>query len=171
MKKITAVLPCLTLFLSSAISVQAAETPRAAPACALTAFNNTQGIDLQQFKGSVVYVDFWASWCGPCAESFPFMNNLHKELKDRGLQVLGINLDENIEDAKLFLEKHPAGFTVVTDANQQCAKDFDVKGMPSSYLIDRSGMIRHVHLGFRPGEAQEFRALVEQLLTESPAAK
>jgi thiol-disulfide isomerase/thioredoxin len=169
MKQPTIKLLCIALTLT-ALATAKAETNRVAPDCALTAFGEGQRFDLQQYKGKVVYVDFWASWCGPCAKSFPFMNDLYRDLKDRGLEVLGINLDENSEDAKKFLERYTPNFTVAFDTDQQCAKDFEVKAMPSSYLVDRNGIIRHLHLGFRPGEAEQFRVLVEQLLAESPVA-
>jgi len=149
----------------------AAEVGREAPNCALNAIGDAKAYGLKQFKGQVVFVDFWSSWCGPCAQSFSFLNELHRDLKDRGLQVIGVNLDEAAEDAKAFLAAHPANFTVVADANQQCAKDFDVKAMPSSYLVDRNGVIRHVHLGFRLEEAKAFRALAEQLLAENTERK
>lgn len=149
-------------------TIVAAEIGSKMPDCKLTSSIDAQGYDLQQFHGKVLYVDFWASWCPPCAESFPFLNGLDRDLKDSGLQVIGVNLDQVPDDAMVFLNKYPANFTVVADAGEKCAKDFDVKAMPSSYLIDRNGVIRHVHLGFRSGEAGELRALAEQLLAEKP---
>lgn len=151
------------------VQAQAVETGAAAPNCALHALGNNAALDLRQFQGKVLYVDFWASWCAPCARSFSFMNDLDRELRDRGLHVLGINLDEKLEDAKNFLVKHQASFTVAVDTGGQCPHQFDVKAMPSSYLIDRKGVIRHVHLGFRRGEAETLRGLAEQLLAEGPA--
>jgi thiol-disulfide isomerase/thioredoxin len=144
--------------------VFAAEAGSTMPACKVSPIGSTQTEDLQRYKGQVLYVDFWASWCGPCAQSFPFLNEMHQQLKDRGLQIVGVNMDENPEDAKAFLAKIPASFTVVADVSNQCATDFDVKAMPSSYLIDRKGIVHHVHLGFRPGDAKDLRALVEGLL-------
>ena len=135
--------------------VFAADAGSAMPACKISPIGSTQTENLQQYKGQVLYVDFWASWCGPCAQSFPFLNEMHQQLKDQGLQIVGINLDENTEDAKAFLAKIPASFTVVADVSKQCATDFDVKAMPSSYLIDRKGIVHHVHLGFRTGDAKE----------------
>jgi thiol-disulfide isomerase/thioredoxin len=139
------------------------------PACNVSPIGETKTEDLQNYKGQVIYVDFWASWCGPCAKSFPFLNEMHEQLKGQGLQIVGVNLDENADDAKTFLAKYPASFTVVADVSKQCAKDFEVKAMPSSYLIDRKGVVHHVHLGFKPGEAKELKLLVEKLLSENVA--
>ena len=139
------------------------------PACALSSIAENQNADLSQYKGKVIYVDFWASWCGPCAKSFPFLNKMHEQLKDQGLQIVGVNLDENLDDAKAFLAKYPANFTIVADKSKQCAKDFAVKAMPSSYIIDRQGVVHHIHLGFRPGEANDIRVIVEKLLSDKVA--
>lgn len=152
-------------------TIFAAEIGSKAPDCALTSINDTQRYDLQQFHGKVLYVDFWASWCPPCAKSFPFINDLDRDFKDHGLQIIGVNLDQSPEDAKTFLAKYTANFTVAADASEKCARDFDVKAMPSSYLIDRNGIIRHVHFGFRAEEAKELRLLTEQLLAEKPEQK
>lgn len=162
---------CATLAFFPIQTLKAIEIGAVAPNCTLTAIADTQQLALQQFHGKVLYVDFWASWCGPCAKSFPFLNELDAEFKARGLQILGVNLDENTADAQAFLAKYPANFLVAASADEQCAKDFGVQAMPSSYIIDRKGTIRHVHLGFRAGEAKEIKALVEQLLAETPAGQ
>jgi thiol-disulfide isomerase/thioredoxin len=149
--------------------VFAVEAGGAMPTCKLSPIGESQSSDLSQYKGQVLYVDFWASWCGPCAKSFPFLNEMYEQLKGQGLQIVGVNLDENPDEAKAFLAKYPASFTVVADVSKQCAKDFGVKAMPSSYIIDRKGVVHHVHLGFRPGEAKELRVMVEKLLSEKVA--
>jgi len=162
---------CAALAFTYHSNVNGHEAGDAAPNCALTSFTGGQRYDLQQFHGKVLYVDFWASWCSPCARSFPFMNDLDREFRDRGLQIVAINEDEKLEDAQTFLAKYPANFTVVFDAGGQCARKIGVKGMPSTYLVDRQGVIRHVHLGFRPGAAEKLHGLVEQLLTNNPAGQ
>ena len=147
-------------------SVQAGEIApgQSSPNCKLSTLDGGVAKDIQQFKGKVVYVDFWASWCGPCAQSFPFMNQLHGELQSKGLEIVGVNLDEEPADAKAFLAKTPAKFTILADASGQCPQDFGVKAMPSSYLIDRQGVVRHVHLGFKPSEAPQLREQIEAML-------
>lgn len=157
------------VFSLSAHTALAVSVGDAAPDCALSPMDGGKASSLSQYRGNVVYVDFWASWCGPCAKSFPFLNELHGQLKDQGLTVVGVNLDENATDAKAFLAKYPASFNIAADTSKQCAKDFDVKAMPSSYIVDRKGIVHHVHLGFRPGEAQEIRVLVEKLLGDKAA--
>ena len=138
---------------------------QSAPNCKLNALGGGGNAQLADYRGKVVYLDFWASWCGPCAQSFPFMNSLHKDLAAKGLEVLAINLDEQMEDATGFLTRVPAKFTVLADASGQCPQDFGVKAMPSTYLIDRKGVIHEIHLGFKPAESAQLRREVEALLS------
>lgn len=158
-------LPYVLLALAPWQQVAAVAVNDAAPNCALNTINSKQALHLSDYRGKVVYVDFWASWCGSCAKSFPFLNELHQQLHARGVEIIGVNLDETPADADAFLAKYPANFTIATDNNQQCAQDFAVQAMPSSYIIDQKGQIHHVHLGFKEGEAGELQALVEKLLT------
>ena len=96
------------------------------------------------------------------------MNQLHQELQGKGFEVIGVNLDEEPEEAKGFLAKTPARFTIVADASGQCPEQFGVKAMPSSYLIDREGVVRHIHLGFKNSESGQLRQQVQDLL-EKPS--
>jgi thiol-disulfide isomerase/thioredoxin len=138
----------------------------AAPNCALKLTPNGQSVGIDTFHGKVLYVDFWASWCTPCLLSFPFMNQLQHSYAGRGLQVLAINMDEKPDNARQFLADHPANFSVAIGSNQQCAKSFGVGTMPSSFLVDRKGIIRGRHAGFRSGDVSQLQALVERLLAE-----
>jgi len=136
---------------------------RPLPDCAVKV-GNENGFD--QFKGKVLYIDFWASWCGPCLLSFPFMNDLQNAYGPRGLQVVAVNMDEKPADATAFLAKHPAGFAVASGPNAPCAKAFGVATMPTSFLVDRNGRIHSTHAGFRPDDVDGLRAEVESLLAE-----
>lgn len=130
----------------------------------------TAATGLEAYRGKVVYLDFWASWCVPCRLSFPFMNRLDQDLRERGLVVLALNLDARRADAERFLAGHPAQFVLGFGNNEACARGMGVAAMPSSYLIDRHGNVRAVHAGFRPGQAANVRAEVERLLSESGAS-
>jgi len=150
--------------INSAFSV---EIETLSPSCVLSQLNKqSTEIDLKQYKGDVVYLDFWASWCGPCLKSFPYMNSLNSDFKNEGLQVIAVNLDEDINEAYRFLEKVPANFLIAQDRQQKCAKAFELQAMPTSYLIDRQGVVRHIHLGFRSGEVGELQEKIKQLLAE-----
>ena len=107
-----------------------------------------EAFDLVPLEGRVVYLDFWASWCAPCRESFPFMNRLQGELGPHGLVVIGINVDRNLADAQQFLRNHPAEFRIVYDPKGELPEKYGVRGMPTSVLIDRSGHITLRHEGF-----------------------
>ena len=159
------IVPMLSLFTTTSV---AEHLDKISPACTLTTLEGAPAHNLQEFKGKVVYMDFWASWCLPCVKSFPFLNELDHDLKEQGLHVIGINLDEKVTDAQEFLAKHPVDFSIVADPSKQCAKGFEVIAMPTSYLIDRKGNIRHIHRGFRSGETNELRALITQLVMEYP---
>jgi peroxiredoxin len=170
MNQRTRILLGATAALTLNASTYAIENGQAAPDCSLTRFDDAQRYQLSELRGRVVYVDFWASWCSACAQSFPFLNDLQRELGNQGFQVLGVNLDEKPEDTRNFLKKFPAQFAIAADAGGTCPRDFGVMGMPSSYLIDREGVVRHVHMGFRTGDAEQLRRLVKGLLSDTPVA-
>jgi thiol-disulfide isomerase/thioredoxin len=104
--------------------------------------------NLSALKGQVVYLDFWASWCKPCRKSFPWMNQMQQKYADQGLQIIAINLDTEKVLAKAFLDKVPAQIPVIYDPQGKIASDYQLLGMPSSYVIDKKGNIRFSHKGF-----------------------
>jgi thiol-disulfide isomerase/thioredoxin len=145
---------------------QAVGVGEGAPALRLpTAKGET--VALESLRGQVVYVDFWASWCGPCKRSFPWMNELVQRYGDKGFTVVAVNVDKKAEDADRFLAQTPARFTVVYDAPGATPAAWAVKGMPSSYLVDRSGKVVMVEQGFR----DEQKSAVEQRIRDSLAAR
>ena len=127
-----------------------------------------QLVSAEAFKGQVVYLDFWASWCTPCKASFPFMNDLHEQLASKGLVVLAVNLDEQRAAADRFLAQTPAKFRIAYDPKGVTPEHYTVKAMPTAVLIDRKGQVRHVHAGFREADKNGLRVQVEALLKEAP---
>lgn len=103
---------------------------------------------LSNLKGQVVYLDFWASWCKPCRQSFPWINQMQQKYAAQGLQIIAINLDTEEALAKAFLDKIPAEIPIIYDPEGKIASDYQLVGMPSSYLIDKKGKIRFSHKGF-----------------------
>ena len=155
----------LVAALAFAATTQAATPGAAAPAFALpTAGGET--VSLAPLRGRVVYVDFWASWCAPCRRSFPWMNALQARYGKDGLAIVGINVDKRREDAERFLRDTPASFTVVYDAHGATPAAYDVKGMPSSYLIDRRGNVVAVEEGFHDERRDDVEARIRALLAQ-----
>lgn len=161
------VVATLWLFLP-ANSAWALALASSAPPLAGKYLNKHGSLGSHELKGKVVYVDFWASWCGPCRASFPVLDKLYGQHKDKGFVVLGINQDDRAEDAQVFLDRIPVGFPLLVDPEHRLAEDFEVKGMPSAILIDRKGIVRHVHRGFRSGDEKEIATRIEKLLEEQP---
>ena len=140
------------------------DVERRAPNFAVENIRGGDVITLANFKDRVVYVDFWASWCGPCLRSFPFMQAMHEEYGDAGLVVIAINLDRNRQDALDFLDEQTASFLIGENAAGDIASDYGVTAMPSSYLVDRDGIIQNVHYGFKSGDKAQIAAQLRTLL-------
>lgn len=122
------------------------------------------GLDLARYRGKVVLLDFWASWCAPCRQSFPWLNAMQEQYGERGLVVIGVNVDRERAAADRFLREVPARFAIVYDSAGKVAEHYDVPGMPVSYVIGRDGDIVAKHIGFRTGLREEREAEVQKLL-------
>ena len=127
---------------------------------------DTQGelVSLQQFSGKVVYVDFWASWCGPCQKSFPWMNAMQVKYQQQGLEVVAINLDVDTALAREFLAKVPTKFNLRFDPEGDIAKAFDIQGMPSSFIFNRQGELVQTHVGFFTEKTPVYKQEIQMLL-------
>ncbi|HEY6923564.1 MAG TPA: TlpA disulfide reductase family protein [Steroidobacteraceae bacterium] len=123
-------------------------------------------VDLAALRGRVVYLDFWASWCGPCRQSFPWMDSIRKSYQGQGLAVLAVNVDQNRADADRFLAQFHPEFEVLFDPQGSSAERFKVVGMPTSFIIDRQGVVRYTHVGFWPADAQVATQQIRELLAE-----
>jgi len=125
-----------------------------------------QTLPLASLRGSVVYVDFWASWCVPCRLSMPALDALYKRNRARGFAVVGVNKDVSAAEAKRFLAKVAVSFPLVSDPQDAAARAFDVKAMPSGYLVDRKGVVRKVHRGFTEETGATLDREIDALLKE-----
>jgi len=123
--------------------------------------------DLGKYHGKVVYLDFWASWCGPCKLSFPFMEELHYRYLPKDMVVITVNLDHSHSAAASFLKKMRSNLSVIYDAKGDLAKSYRVSDMPTSILFDRQGKVRFVHKGFYPDKKGEYMSQIAQLIHEN----
>jgi thiol-disulfide isomerase/thioredoxin len=149
----------------------AVEIGKPAPAFALSAIGGSAPVSLEQFKGKVVFVDFWASWCGPCRQSLPQYEKLREELAHEEFAIVAVNLDEDAADATAFLKQHPVNYTILRDPAGDVPKAFGLLGMPTSYLIDRDGIVRAVRTGFEPADIDKLRVEIHALLEKHTDAK
>ncbi|HSN18362.1 MAG TPA: TlpA disulfide reductase family protein [Gammaproteobacteria bacterium] len=121
-------------------------------------------LNLDQYHGKIVYLDFWASWCKPCRHSFPWMNDMQKKYGADGLVIVAVNLDEQQADAEKFLHQTPADFTIVYDPQGKLAEQYQIIGMPSSFIIGRDGQVVKKHQGFFDDSPQKYEAELVELL-------
>lgn len=154
----------LSLVVQAATGLQPGEP---APAVALPTLGaDGDIISLASLRGKVVYLDFWASWCGPCRVSFPQLEQLRQELGPQGFEVLAINLDEHEADAHKFLAQMPVSYPVVRDAAGDSPRAYQILGMPTGFLIDREGNVRLVHSGYRKSDGAALRDEIIKILGE-----
>lgn len=125
---------------------------------------NINQLDLTKHQGKVVYLDFWASWCKPCQESFPWMNSLLKKYPSDKFTIITVNLDAETDAMHSFLGKVKADFDVYHDPSGQIAEQFEIEGMPTSYLIDASGKVIKKHIGFYTKKVDKYEREIEELL-------
>ncbi len=123
-------------------------------------------VSLEQYRGKVVVVDFWASWCPPCLTAMPALDGLRKEFPSSQFQVVAINVDSDPDKGRAMLRRLEVGYPSASDPEGRLPERFGVGTMPTSYLIDRDGVIRHVHEGFRRGDVDPLRARIRALVAE-----
>jgi len=125
-------------------------------------------ISLTDYRGKVLVVDFWASWCRPCKEGFPFLIELYGEYSDKGFSVLGVNLDEDVNNMKNFIKKlgKEVKFANITDPESKIGNQYNVEAIPTTLVIDKKGILRYMHVGFSESEKSKFKTEIETLLNE-----
>lgn len=145
-----------------ALTAPALALDAGAPAPALKLPGLQGEVDLAAMAGQVVYVDFWASWCGPCRLSFAWMNDIHARHQAQGLRVVAVNVDAKRSDADRFLAANPARFTIAFDSKGDTPRRWNVKTMPTSALVGRNGRLLWLHRGFRDEDRPDLDARVAQ---------
>ncbi len=136
-----------------------------APAFTLSAVGG-QKVSLSQYKGQVVMINFWATWCGPCRQEMPLLDAMYKKYKKMGFTLIGVNVEPDSKAAEAFLKTMPVSFPVAFDPDSSISKLYSVQGMPSSIIIDRKGNARVIHRGYRPGDENVYLDHIRKLIKE-----
>lgn len=125
-----------------------------------------QKLSLSQYKGQVVMINFWATWCGPCRQEMPLLDAMYKKYKKMGFTLIGVNVEPDSKAAEAFLKTMPVSFPVAFDPDSSVSKLYSVQGMPSSVIIDRKGNARVIHRGYRPGDENVYLDHIRKLIKE-----
>ncbi len=125
-----------------------------------------QPVSLKDLKGKVVMINFWASWCGPCRQEFPLLDQMYKRYNSLGFTLLGVNVESDTKDAERWLAEMPVTFPVLFDKKNEVSKLYAVNAMPSTVFIDRQGNVRYLHHGYKPGDEGEYLNQIRALVKE-----
>ena len=123
-------------------------------------------VGLADLKGQVVLINFWASWCGPCRQEMPILDQLYRSYQAAGFTLLGVNVEPSAGDANKFLKGTPVSFPILYDPKSEVSQLYQVSGMPSTVILDRDGKIRYVHHGYKPGDENEYLNQIRALTAE-----
>ena len=137
-----------------------------APAFSLFNLSGDKTIQLSDYQGKVIYLDFWASWCPPCRISLPLLEKMRTELAHQNFEIIAINVDENPQDAKDFLKTFPVSYPIGGDKQGKLPELYQVQGMPTAFIIDKKGVIRVVHTSFKRKDIAKIKQVVSQLLAQ-----
>jgi thiol-disulfide isomerase/thioredoxin len=163
--KLTAALTIAMVLLAAVPASDAASGSGAAPQFSLDARGGSK-ISLAQYRGQVVMLNFWASWCGPCRQEMPLLESIYKKYNKMGFTLIGVNVEPDSKAAEGFLKQTPVSFPVIYDKDSTVSKAYDVSGMPSTVIIDRKGNIRVLHRGYKPGDENEYLDSIRALVRE-----
>ena len=153
------------MVLSTPFAATAAEVGKPAPDFTLKSLGG-KNLKLSEMAGSVVLINFWASWCGPCREEMPLLNSLHNKYEPLGFTVLGVNVEQDVKGAKGFLKNFPVDFPVLFDSDNRVSEQYKVITMPTTVVVDRDGNMRFLHQGYKSGDEAKYRQMVKQLVRE-----
>ena len=121
---------------------------------------------LEEHRGEVLLINFWASWCGPCRQEMPVLDRLHQRYEDTGFAVWGINVEGEVEPAQKLVDKTQVTFPVLIDEGQAVSELYDLEAMPSTVVVDRDGVVRYIHRGYKPGDEAKYVEVVKKLIRE-----
>ena len=130
------------------------------------ASNTGKNIRLSDLKGKVVMVNFWASWCGPCRQEFPLLDEMYKRYQPAGFELLGVNIEPKKKDADKLLKQIPVSFPILYDTEQKVSELYEVAAMPTTLIIDKNGKVRYLAKGYKPGYEKDYKEQVKALLKE-----
>ncbi len=156
---------CLTGAMLFASTSQAAAVGGNAPDFTLKS-KDGNNIKLNEYRGDVVMINFWASWCGPCRQEMPALEQLYSKYKDLGFVILGVNLDEDSNKAIAMLDKTSVSFPILFDETKQVSKLYNVSAMPTTFLLDRNGKLRYLHKAYKPGYEHKYAKQIKTLVRE-----
>ena len=148
-----------------ALSTQLATAAEPSPDFTLASLQG-KNLRLAEQRGDVIMLNFWASWCGPCRQEMPLLDELHARYEAAGFKVWGVNVDSNRADAEQMLQRIPVDFPILFDSASSVSKLYGVDAMPSSVFIDRDGNVRHIHRGYRDGDAAAYKKIIKELIRE-----
>ena len=162
-KRFLKLITVLGLMLS--LNVQASDISGPAPDFTLKS-KSGENVRLEDLRGQVVMLNFWASWCGPCRQEMPLMDEIYKKYEKFGFTILAINVDEDSADADRFLDAVPVTFPILYDNESRTSELFGVDAMPTTIMVDRDGNRRFIHRGYKPGYEDDYRKQVKKLIRE-----
>ena len=153
-----------TLLSVASLFAYSAEVGETAPTFSLKAISGPEPVELESQREKILYIDFWASWCGPCKLSFPSMIKLKELFKDDLFEIIAISVDADSKAAKKFLDSYNINFQVALDTDGVVAEKYALPGMPSSFLLDQDRKIIAMHEGFRKSDFTKIKEEIEEAL-------
>lgn len=156
---------CAVLITAFAMPALAVTVQDAAPDFTLKSLQGSN-LRLEEYRGQVVLINFWASWCGPCRQEMPLLDRLHQRYEDTGFAVIGVNVEGEEGPARDLIAKIPVSFPVLIDEGQHVSELYDLEAMPSTVVVDRDGVVRYIHHGYKPGDEAKYVEVVKELIRE-----
>ena len=164
MKGLRIILLVLAIFMGSSLA-SSGLTGQTAPDFVLKSATG-ENLRLSEYRGDVVMINFWATWCGPCRQEMPLLDELYGRYQRVGFNLLGVNIDDDSRRAMAMVNELGIKFPVLFDEDKKVSKLYEVEAMPLTLLLDREGTVRHIHHGYQPGYEQKYLDEIRSLLRE-----